>query len=92
MGGQDGSKMGWRIYTNRRSWNPRWKFEPNQIRTVRGSDRPSREGVSDGTKSRGRDVGVAGEGRVKRCYGIVGDVLNPVIDALRGNGKIEFIH
>lgn len=39
-----------------------------------------------------RDVGVAGEGRVKRCYGIVGDALNPVIDALRRNGKIEFIH
>ena len=29
---------------------------------------------------------------VKRCYGIVGDALNPVIDALRRNGKIEFIH
>src|SRR6202045_5418406 len=29
---------------------------------------------------------------VKRCYGIVGDALNPVIDALRPNGKIEFIH
>ncbi|HEY4838574.1 MAG TPA: thiamine pyrophosphate-dependent enzyme [Candidatus Acidoferrales bacterium] len=29
---------------------------------------------------------------VKRCYGIVGDALNPVIDGLRGNGKIEFIH
>src|SRR5258707_6614406 len=29
---------------------------------------------------------------VKRCYGIVGDALNPVIDALRSNGKIEFIH
>jgi pyruvate dehydrogenase (quinone) len=29
---------------------------------------------------------------VKRCYGIVGDALNPVIDALRHNGKIEFIH
>src|SRR5580700_7742992 len=28
---------------------------------------------------------------VKRCYGIVGDALNPVIDALRRNGKIEFI-
>jgi thiamine pyrophosphate-dependent acetolactate synthase large subunit-like protein len=24
---------------------------------------------------------------VKRCYGIVGDALNPVIDALRRNGK-----
>ena len=29
---------------------------------------------------------------VKRCYGIVGDALNPVIDALRRNGKIELIH
>src|ERR1700720_4560346 len=29
---------------------------------------------------------------VGRCYGIVGDALNPVIDALRRNGKIEFIH
>src|SRR5580658_4758370 len=32
------------------------------------------------------------EAGVKRCYGIVGDALNPVIDALRRNGKIEFIH
>jgi pyruvate dehydrogenase (quinone) len=29
---------------------------------------------------------------VKRCYGIVGDALNPVVDGLRRNGKIEFIH
>lgn len=29
---------------------------------------------------------------VKRCYGIVGDALNPVIDALRRNGQIEFVH
>ena len=29
---------------------------------------------------------------VKRCYGIVGDALNPAIDALQRNGKIEFIH
>jgi pyruvate dehydrogenase (quinone) len=29
---------------------------------------------------------------VKRCYGIVGDALNPVIDALRRNSGIEFIH
>ncbi len=29
---------------------------------------------------------------VQRCYGIVGDALNPVIDALHRNGKIEFIH
>src|SRR3984885_5658857 len=28
----------------------------------------------------------------KRCYGIVGDALNPVIDALRRNGKVGFIH
>jgi pyruvate dehydrogenase (quinone) len=29
---------------------------------------------------------------VKRCYGIVGDALNPAIDGLRRNGRIEFIH
>jgi len=29
---------------------------------------------------------------VQRCYGIVGDALNPVLDALHRNGKIEFIH
>lgn len=29
---------------------------------------------------------------VKRCYGIVGDALNPVLDALRRNGKIDFVH
>jgi pyruvate dehydrogenase (quinone) len=29
---------------------------------------------------------------VKRCYGIVGDALNPVIEALHRNGGIEFIH
>ena len=29
---------------------------------------------------------------VKRCYGIVGDALNPVIDALRRNGDVEFVH
>jgi pyruvate dehydrogenase (quinone) len=28
---------------------------------------------------------------VKRCYGIVGDALNPVVDALRQNGTIEFV-
>jgi pyruvate dehydrogenase (quinone) len=32
------------------------------------------------------------EAGVKRCYGIVGDALNPTIDALRRNGKVEFIH
>jgi len=29
---------------------------------------------------------------VKRCYGIVGDALNPVIEALHRNAAIEFIH
>jgi pyruvate dehydrogenase (quinone) len=29
---------------------------------------------------------------VKRCYGIVGDALNPVIAALHRNGNIEFVH
>ncbi|HVA29304.1 MAG TPA: thiamine pyrophosphate-dependent enzyme [Candidatus Baltobacteraceae bacterium] len=29
---------------------------------------------------------------IRRCYGIVGDALNPTIDALRRNGGIEFIH
>lgn len=29
---------------------------------------------------------------VRRCYGIVGDALNPVIDALRRNGEVEFVH
>jgi pyruvate dehydrogenase (quinone) len=29
---------------------------------------------------------------VRRCYGIVGDALNPVIVALRRNANIEFIH
>jgi pyruvate dehydrogenase (quinone) len=28
---------------------------------------------------------------VKRCYGIVGDALNPVVDALRRNGAIESV-
>jgi pyruvate dehydrogenase (quinone) len=29
---------------------------------------------------------------VRRCYGIVGDALNPAIDALRRNGQVDFIH
>jgi pyruvate dehydrogenase (quinone) len=29
---------------------------------------------------------------VRRCYGIVGDALNPVIDGLRRNGSVEFVH
>lgn len=28
---------------------------------------------------------------VRRCYGIVGDALNPVVDALRRNGGVELI-
>ena len=28
---------------------------------------------------------------VKRCYGLVGDALNPVVDALRRNGTVEFV-
>ena len=45
-----------------------------------------RKNVADVLWKMLEDVGV------KRCYGIVGDALNPVIDALRRNGKIEFIH
>jgi hypothetical protein len=33
-----------------------------------------------------------GSAEVKRCYGIVGDTLNLVIDALRRNGNIQFVH
>ncbi|WP_067540562.1 thiamine pyrophosphate-dependent enzyme [Nocardia crassostreae] len=29
---------------------------------------------------------------VRRCYGIVGDSLNPLIDALRRDGRVEFVH
>jgi pyruvate dehydrogenase (quinone) len=29
---------------------------------------------------------------VRRCCGIVGDALNPVIDALRLNGSVDFVH
>jgi pyruvate dehydrogenase (quinone) len=29
---------------------------------------------------------------VRRCYGIVGDALNPVIDAMRRNGQVDFVH
>ncbi len=32
------------------------------------------------------------EAGVKRCYGIIGDALNPVIDALRRNGNVDFVH
>jgi pyruvate dehydrogenase (quinone) len=32
------------------------------------------------------------EAGVKRIYGIVGDSLNPVTDAVRRNGKIRWIH
>jgi pyruvate dehydrogenase (quinone) len=29
---------------------------------------------------------------VRRCYGIVGDALNPVIDAMRRNGQVDLVH
>ena len=32
------------------------------------------------------------EAGVKRIYGLVGDSLNPVTDAVRRNGKLQFIH
>src|SRR6201997_1279236 len=32
------------------------------------------------------------EAGVERIYGIVGDSLNPVTDALRRSGKLKFIH
>ena len=32
------------------------------------------------------------EAGVKRIYGIVGDSLNPVTDAIRRNGKLQWIH
>lgn len=31
------------------------------------------------------------ESGVRRCYGIIGDALNPMIDALHRNGRVEFI-
>ncbi len=43
------------------------------------------ESVADALWSMLRGAGV------KRCYGIVGDALNPVIDALRRNGGVDFI-
>jgi pyruvate dehydrogenase (quinone) len=42
--------------------------------------------VADATWTMLADAGV------KRCYGIIGDALNPIIDALRRNGRVEFIH
>src|SRR5260221_5838959 len=32
------------------------------------------------------------EAGVQRIYGIVGDSLNPVVDAVRRNGKLQWIH
>ena len=29
---------------------------------------------------------------VTRCYGVVGDALNPVMDAMRRHGGVEFVH
>jgi len=34
---------------------------------------------------------LAGSG-VRRCYGIAGDALNPVPDALRRNSRVDFVH
>jgi pyruvate dehydrogenase (quinone) len=34
----------------------------------------------------------SGNAGVKRCYGIVGNALNPIVDGLCRNGKIEFAH
>jgi pyruvate dehydrogenase (quinone) len=42
--------------------------------------------VADATWTMLADAGV------RRCYGIVGDALNPIIDALHRNGRVEFIH
>jgi len=47
---------------------------------------------ADGQDCSRRLVGDAGVGGVRRCYGIVGDALNPVIDALRRNGSVDFVH
>ena len=46
----------------------------------------SKKNVSDALWEMLADAGV------KRCYGIVGDAMNPIIDGLRRNGKIDFIH
>lgn len=43
-------------------------------------------------KSSRRLVGNAREAGGRRCYGIVGDALYAVIDVLRRNGTIEFVH
>src|SRR2546423_5676427 len=32
------------------------------------------------------------EAGVQRIYGLVGDSLNPVVDAVRRNGKLQWIH
>jgi pyruvate dehydrogenase (quinone) len=29
---------------------------------------------------------------IRRCYGITGDALNPVMDAMRRNGSVDFVH
>lgn len=46
----------------------------------------TKKNVSDALWEMMADAGV------KRCYGIVGDAMNPIIDALRRNGKIDFVH
>jgi hypothetical protein len=47
------------------------------------------KGTSYVQNSRGPIVGMLANAGVKRCYGMVGDALNPVVEALRRNGKIE---
>jgi pyruvate dehydrogenase (quinone) len=37
-------------------------------------------------------VDALAKARVKRIYGVVGDSLNPVTDALRRSGKIQWVH
>jgi hypothetical protein len=47
------------------------------------------KGTSYVQNNRGPIVGMLANAGVKRCYGMVGDALNPVVEALRRNGKIE---
>jgi pyruvate dehydrogenase (quinone) len=47
--------------------------------------RPAVTTVADATWKMFADSGV------KRCYGIIGDAINPMIDALHHGGNVEFI-
>jgi len=42
--------------------------------------------VADGLGQMLSSVGIT------RCYGVVGDALNPVMDAMRRNAEVEFIY